>query len=218
MGDPCKAGLLLHSIYRTEASNRAVLSSVQRLRLVALLGEPAERLVSIFGSLERASVYAGVPRGEPYRVRTRARPDPVDLSSSEMKDLVWLLWANELLTRPPTCHLRPTNGAAELAPTPGREHSLPSGDCSSGAGGPLRLVQESVDADGGAPVAGGRHRLMPRPCSRLSRSGRFGPGRQVDDGRVAPVNHVENQLHRMIDLRPLADPHAAHLVFVPPAL
>ena len=91
----CRAGLF-HSIYGTEVFRSAMLPFEERARVVAVIGAEAEKLAYVFCAFERNSVYRAIERGAPYHVDVRGGGEAIDVSDRELRDLLWILWANSL--------------------------------------------------------------------------------------------------------------------------
>jgi len=95
----CDAGLF-HSVYGTEHFPKTTMAASLRLLVKSLIGEDAERLVWIFGALERESFDRNIPRRDGYFVTDRTNGQKISLSSTEWLDLVDITFANTLEAMP----------------------------------------------------------------------------------------------------------------------
>lgn len=97
----CKAGLF-HSIYGTSFFRGAIISFAERARVAVLLGAEAERLAYVFCAFDRSSAYRAIDRGPPYHVDKVDGGEPIAVSEDELRDLLWIIWANALEQAPQT--------------------------------------------------------------------------------------------------------------------
>jgi hypothetical protein len=115
-----KAGLF-HSIYGTEFFHDAVLPVAERPRVVARIGEEAERLAYLFCAFDRGSLYRAIDRGEPYEIELLANGARVPVSRRDIADLALVVWANALEQVPyvpaaPDAGTRSRKAIAKCAP------------------------------------------------------------------------------------------------------
>lgn len=94
-----KAGMF-HSVYGTELFKQAVLTLDDRARVRDRIGAPAERLAWMFGGLNRNQVYDAFERGSPFTLALPRYGEQAEVSAEELRDLVALMWANELEQKP----------------------------------------------------------------------------------------------------------------------
>jgi hypothetical protein len=99
--DACKAALL-HSVYGTEYFRGAIVSFDDRDRVRAVAGARAESLAYVFCAFDRSSIFRAIDKGAPYRVARRSDGAPIDVSEADLRDLLCVLWANEIEQAPRT--------------------------------------------------------------------------------------------------------------------
>lgn len=95
-----RAGLF-HAVYQHVQAQPALLSLGERACVRALLGSDAERLVYLFGTLDRGSLYRAIDCGE-TSVTTNGPgvPERVGVTDTELRSLLLILWANALAQAP----------------------------------------------------------------------------------------------------------------------
>jgi hypothetical protein len=93
--DVIKAGLF-HSVYGTEIFKEAILTLDDRAKVALRIGAYAERLAWIFGGINRSQVYDAFERGPPFTLKLPRYDAEVELAEKELRELVALIWANEL--------------------------------------------------------------------------------------------------------------------------
>lgn len=97
---------LYHSVYGTDVFKTVALAPDARDKVVAAIGEDAERLAYVYCALVRESLYDNLRTGgPPYRVRNRRDHTPIDLSLDEYAKIVTIDFANRLEQMP---HSRPS--------------------------------------------------------------------------------------------------------------
>jgi uncharacterized protein DUF6817 len=98
----CLAGLY-HSVYGTEAFRTATIRSTERALVRARIGEGAERLVHLYATIVRRTLYENLSRGAPYTVvdRLTGEERPLD-GAQELADLMTLDLANRIEQLPRT--------------------------------------------------------------------------------------------------------------------
>ena len=90
----CLAGLC-HSIYGTNIFKQASVPMQERARVVKRIGSEAEALAYIFCSCNRpTALLEAVDRGIPYWLTNRNDDYPMSLTSSMMRDLLRIEYAN----------------------------------------------------------------------------------------------------------------------------
>jgi ribosomal protein L16 Arg81 hydroxylase len=90
-----KAGLF-HSVYGTEYFRDSLVSFDGRARVRALIGDEAEHLAFLFCACERGSIHRALRHGAPHAVSDRRGGGTLFVTPSQLRDLVWLAWANSL--------------------------------------------------------------------------------------------------------------------------
>jgi Domain of unknown function (DUF6817) len=92
----CAAGLY-HSVYGTELFRTATVPLAERARVCERIGEHAEELVYLYGTMVRGSLYETVGRGMPHHVVDRTTGAEVALRNvQQLADLLTLDVANRL--------------------------------------------------------------------------------------------------------------------------
>jgi hypothetical protein len=91
----CKAGLF-HSVYGTERFRTSLVSSTEREQVQQAIGVDAERLVWLFCSIHRASLFSSLGVDEAAKLKPRNGGPALAATQREIVDLVWLFWANEI--------------------------------------------------------------------------------------------------------------------------
>lgn len=94
----CDAGLF-HSAYGTEIFPTGAVPTELRPVVRDLVGEEAETLVHLFGTVSRASIFDAAFEGAPFLLETRTG-DQVGLTDRQYADLAVLTVANWLEQRP----------------------------------------------------------------------------------------------------------------------
>jgi hypothetical protein len=97
--DLCIAGLC-HSIYGTESYRRNPIELSERDNIKSIIGTEAEMMVYFFGAHVKDSLWENLKCEEGYKVFDRLTESEIDLSYSQLKDLVTLTLANWLEQRP----------------------------------------------------------------------------------------------------------------------
>jgi len=95
----CDAGLF-HSVYGTESYPHTVLGLELRSEVRELIGAYSERLVFLFGTQEKASLYENLFREGPSWLVNRMTGDREPIDDGEFRDLCELTVANWLEQRP----------------------------------------------------------------------------------------------------------------------
>jgi hypothetical protein len=98
----CLAGLY-HSVYGTEVFRTATMSPTERDRVRERIGARAERLVHLYSTIRRRTLYENLARGAPYTVVDRATGETLPLAGiQELVDLMTLDVANRVEQLPRT--------------------------------------------------------------------------------------------------------------------
>jgi len=98
----CLAGLY-HSVYGTEVFRTATMSPSERDRVRERIGARAERLVHLYSTIRRRTLYENLARGAPYTVVDRATGETLPLGGiEELADLMTLDLANRVEQLPRT--------------------------------------------------------------------------------------------------------------------
>ena len=84
---------LMHSVYGTVAFKRACLAPSERQRLRAVIGERAERLVYLFGAMERDLFLDHLGSN---RIVSRFEDGEIEVSDEETRIMCEILFANDL--------------------------------------------------------------------------------------------------------------------------
>jgi len=94
---------LYHSVYGTEAFRAATIAPAERGRVRARIGARAERLVHLYSTIARRTLYENLGRGAPYAVVDRGTSEAIALEGvEELADLMTLDVANRLEQLPRT--------------------------------------------------------------------------------------------------------------------
>jgi hypothetical protein len=84
---------LMHSVYGTIAFQRACLKPSERQRVRAVIGERAERLVYLFGAMDRDLFLDNLGSN---RIVSRFGDGEIELSDEETRNMCEILFANDL--------------------------------------------------------------------------------------------------------------------------
>src|SRR5689334_19138700 len=94
---------LYHSVYGTEAFRTTTIAPAERGRVRARIGARAERLVHLYSTIARRTLYENLGRGAPYTVVDRGTGEEIGLDGvEELADLMTLDVANRLEQLPRT--------------------------------------------------------------------------------------------------------------------
>jgi len=94
---------LYHSVYGTEAFRTTTIAPAERGRVRARIGARAERLVHLYSTIARRTLYENLGRGAPYTVVDRGTGEAIALEGvEELADLMTLDVANRLEQLPRT--------------------------------------------------------------------------------------------------------------------
>jgi hypothetical protein len=85
-----------HATYGTDGFGRSLLAHTRRGELRALIGERAERLVHLYGGLDRAAVYPRLGGPAPIRFTDRHTGREHEPAAADVRAVVEITAANEL--------------------------------------------------------------------------------------------------------------------------
>ena len=91
---------LFHSIYGTDAFNRASVSIESRNEIREIIGTEAERLAFIFCSMKRETLWSNLEKNHSFSIESRFDQSTIPLSERDIKDLFAIALANNLELRP----------------------------------------------------------------------------------------------------------------------
>lgn len=87
---------LCHACYGTDGFAHAILGPEQRAVLIGLIGEDAERLVYLYGSVERTDAYPRLAQPGAISFRDRFTRETIQPPEADVRAFVELTAANEL--------------------------------------------------------------------------------------------------------------------------